>query len=142
MIGARHISRPAELIADPLPPPDPWPGTDAVRSPRIAFGRALAYGLLTLACIPVQLVLLGLRQGDLRFPRWYHRICCRLFGFRINVVGKVPRKGPVLFVSNHNSYLDIPILGALIAGRLVAKFEMAGRPGFGLLAQLPRTAFE
>ncbi|MGH7087278.1 MAG: lysophospholipid acyltransferase family protein, partial [Stellaceae bacterium] len=48
---------------------------------------------------------------------------------------------PVLFIANHSSYLDIPILGGLIAGSFVAKVEIASWPYFGLLAKLQRSVF-
>jgi len=42
-----------------------------------------------------------------RFARWVCKVFCRLF-FRIRVYGKknVPEEGPLLLVSNHQSFLD------------------------------------
>jgi 1-acyl-sn-glycerol-3-phosphate acyltransferase len=48
---------------------------------------------------------------------------------------------PTLFVCNHTSYIDIEALGAVVPGCFVAKSEVAGWPGFGLLAKLQRTIF-
>jgi 1-acyl-sn-glycerol-3-phosphate acyltransferase len=50
-------------------------------------------------------------------------------------------QSPVLFVSNHSSYLDIPVLGALIPASFVAKAEVADWPLFGILAKLQNTVF-
>jgi len=44
-------------------------------------------------------------------------------------------------VANHQSYLDIPILGGVIEGSFVAKAEIAGWPYFGVLAKLQRSIF-
>lgn len=114
-----------------------------VHSGRItATARAAIYVLFTLALIPVQAVALLLRLPlSRRIPLWYHRICCRLLGIRLEVFGRRSRTRPTLFVANHSSYLDIPIYGALIPGSFVAKSEVAGWPLFGLLAKLQRSVF-
>jgi 1-acyl-sn-glycerol-3-phosphate acyltransferase len=48
---------------------------------------------------------------------------------------------PTLFVANHVSYLDIPILGAVLEATFIAKTEVAGWPFFGHLARLTDTIF-
>ena len=72
-----------------------------------------------------------------------------MIGFRVHTVGtnvSDPASGsgsgqPTLFLSNHVSYFDITVLGALIDGSFVAKSEVAGWPLFGMLAKLQRTVF-
>ena len=50
---------------------------------------------------------------------WYHHRCCRLLGFRVVRRGRPESwKAPILFVSNHCSYLDITVLGSLGSGLL------------------------
>ena len=107
-----------------------------------ATARATVYVAFTLALIPVQAIALLLRLPlSRRIPLWYHRICCRLLGIRLEVFGRRSRTRPTLFVANHSSYLDIPIYGALIPGSFVAKSEVAEWPLFGLLAKLQRSVF-
>ena len=108
----------------------------------LAAIRALGYVGFTLACLPVQIVLvtLGARASH-AFPQFYHRIVLRILGIRLNIRGRVSRERPCLFVANHTSYLDIEILGALVRGSFVAKSEVGNWPGFGLLAKLQRTVF-
>lgn len=117
--------------------------SESLGSPLRAFGRITLYVAFTLALIPVQavLILLAGRQAQASFPVWYHRRCCRLLGFRIVRRGKPVLDGPVLFVSNHCSYLDVIILGALIPASFVAKAEVARWPLFGTLAKLQRSVF-
>jgi 1-acyl-sn-glycerol-3-phosphate acyltransferase len=111
-------------------------------SPLRSAVRLAAYFLFTLAAIPIQFVLLRIsRTGRERFPLWYHRQCCRILSFRIDKVGEISATRPTLFVSNHTSYLDITVLGALIPGSFVAKTEVARWPFFGTLAKLQRTIF-
>ena len=116
--------------------------SDSLGSPLRAFGRISAYAVFTLALIPIQavFVLFGCR-AQVRFPVWYHRRCCRLLGFRVARRGKPVLDGPVLFVSNHCSYLDIAILGSLLPASFVARADMAGWPLFGALAKLQRSVF-
>ena len=45
------------------------------------------------------------------------------------------RPRPVLFAANHISYLDITVLGSLLAASFIAKTEVAGWPLFGWLAR-------
>jgi len=92
--------------------------------------------------MPVQalFVALGTRLAE-SFPVAYHRICCRVMGIDIATVGTMSRHRPTLFVSNHTSYIDITVLGALIPGSFVAKTEVAQWPLYGWLAKLQRTVF-
>jgi 1-acyl-sn-glycerol-3-phosphate acyltransferase len=107
-----------------------------------AIGRASLYVVFTLALMPVQAVALLLRLPlSKRIPLWYHRICCRLLGIRLEVFGRRSKARPTLFVANHASYLDIPIYGALIPGSFVAKSEVGEWPLFGTLAKLQRSVF-
>ncbi|HWU00334.1 MAG TPA: lysophospholipid acyltransferase family protein, partial [Terriglobales bacterium] len=115
----------------------------ALGSSWLAAWRLLFYVGLTLALLPPQLVfvLLRLRGLATRLPLHYHRLCCRIFGFEIIHVGEISKTHPTLFVANHSSYLDIPVLGATLPASFVAKTEVASWPGFGLLAKLQRTVF-
>jgi len=116
--------------------------TESLGSPLRAVGRIAIYVTFTLAMIPVQsvLVLMG-GQARARFPLWYHRRCCRLLGFRVVRRGKPILDGPVLFVSNHCSYLDIMVLGSQVPASFVAKAEVSRWPLFGTLAKLQRSVF-
>jgi 1-acyl-sn-glycerol-3-phosphate acyltransferase len=74
-------------------------------------------------------------------PRYYHRICCAIIGLKLEIRGAMAGDGPVLFISNHTSYIDISVLGAVISGSFVAKAEVRNWPFFGTLARLQRTVF-
>jgi len=104
--------------------------------------RLGVYFVLTLLLMPVQLLFLLMAPSLAeRLPLFYHRRCAAIMGFRIAVRGVRSSRRPTLFVSNHTSYLDIMILGALIPGCFVAKSEVARWPFFGWLAKLQRTVF-
>jgi 1-acyl-sn-glycerol-3-phosphate acyltransferase len=113
-----------------------------MRSTLLRTFRLGAYLAFTVPMMPVQLALLRLRSRSVaRFPRWYHRVCCRILGFRLDLRGTMSTRSPTLFAVNHASYTDITILGAVIPGSFVAKSEVAGWPLFGWLAKLQRTVF-
>jgi 1-acyl-sn-glycerol-3-phosphate acyltransferase len=96
----------------------------------------------TLPLMPVQAVLLRVSERSARrFPHWYHRQVCRILGITLNVEGEVARGVPVLLVSNHTSWLDIPVLSALAPVSFVAKQEVGGWPFVSALARLQRSVF-
>jgi len=108
----------------------------------LRLSRAVAYFLATIPIALTQTVLLLLHSRWARhMPMFYHRICCRLFGFQVDAVGQQSDVRPTMYVVNHASYLDIPILGSIIEGSFVAKAEVANWPFFGFLAKLQRTIF-
>jgi lyso-ornithine lipid O-acyltransferase len=111
-------------------------------STMLGVRRVVIYLTWTLTLMPVQAVGLVLRRPWVaRFPRFYHRRCCRILGIDVRRVGEPVARGPVLFASNHVSYTDITVLGSLIAGSFIAKSEVAGWPLFGWLAKLQRSVF-
>ncbi|MGQ0672989.1 MAG: lysophospholipid acyltransferase family protein [Hyphomicrobium sp.] len=97
---------------------------------------------LTLPLMPVQAVLVRTSPSlARRFPHWYHRRVCRLFGLRIHVEGTIAADRPVLLVANHTSWLDITVLSAVAPVSFVAKKEVGRWPFVSSLARLQRTVF-
>jgi 1-acyl-sn-glycerol-3-phosphate acyltransferase len=96
----------------------------------------------TVLVVPPQIValLLGLRLAE-RIPVLYHGVFCRVIGLDVVKRGTVSEDRPTLFVGNHCSYLDIPVLGSLLAVSFITKAEVASWPIFGLLAKLQRSVF-
>ena len=103
----------------------------------------VCYGLITLACLPVQIVLRRLAPPRVweRFCRWYHGRALAALGVQLVERGQQSPVRPTLFVSNHNSYLDIAVLGARIEGTFVAMEQLACWPLFGLLSRLQDSVF-
>ncbi len=67
--------------------------------------------------------------------------CLKLTGVRVRVHGWAAYDVR-LYAANHASYLDIPVLGAVLSqGVFVAKNEVAAWPLFGFLARISRTIF-
>ena len=108
----------------------------------VAFARSILFLGWTFFLLPVQAIALTF---DMRLswliPRVYHRGNCFILGLRVVCHGSPSAVTPVLFVSNHTSYLDIVVLAAMLEASFVAKQEVADWPVFGLLARLNRTVF-
>jgi 1-acyl-sn-glycerol-3-phosphate acyltransferase len=104
--------------------------------------RAVLFVAATFALAPIQGALLLFKAPlSRRFPRYFHRVGCRILGFRIETVGQPSQRHPTLFVANHSSYIDVPVLGSLVDASFVAKAEIASWPFFGMLAKLQRSIF-
>lgn len=73
--------------------------------------------------------------------RAWFRGACALCSLRLSVRGAPRAAQPTLLVANHVSYLDVPVLGALVDATFVAKSEVAGWPVLGFLAKLHNTVF-
>ncbi len=117
---------------------------NAVRyfSPIRSFYRLALYLSWVLMAIPIQVVAQLLRLPlAKRLPQTVHSGSVWILGAKLVVRGKKHRKGPVLFVVNHTSYVDITFLGALIRASFIAKAEVATWPFFGMCAKLQDTVF-
>ncbi|HZV20393.1 MAG TPA: lysophospholipid acyltransferase family protein [Hyphomicrobiales bacterium] len=102
----------------------------------------LLFAGMTLPLMLVQYILIKLKLPQARrLPHWYHQRLCRLLGIRVHVKGKLDEGRPVLLISNHVSWLDIPALSAIGPICFVAKAEVGTWPFVSLLAKLQRSVF-
>jgi 1-acyl-sn-glycerol-3-phosphate acyltransferase len=102
----------------------------------------LALVLLFLILVPFQIIGVAFNTDLQRsVPMLFHRMACKIMGVRINQIGKRTDERPALILSNHASWLDISVLGAVAPIVFVSKSEVADWPVFGMLAKLQRTIF-
>jgi 1-acyl-sn-glycerol-3-phosphate acyltransferase len=111
-----------------------------------AIRRALLLLAWTFLMMPAQTFLNALPgDGKRVLPRIYWRGVLRLFGLRRRVIGAPITRAPggrsVLFVANHASWLDIPLLGAECRAVFVSKDDVRNWPVINLIAHLGRTVF-
>jgi 1-acyl-sn-glycerol-3-phosphate acyltransferase len=71
---------------------------------------------------------------------WWHRRLCNILGLQIRVHG-APLDGTALWISNHVSWMDIPVLGGLFPVYFLSKAEVARWPLIGTLAKAAGTLF-
>jgi len=110
---------------------------------RLVAARRLALFLFVIGSLaPPYLLTFPLGKRVRRFFALpFYRTCLNLTGLSLHAKG-IPANGTgVLFVANHASYLDVPVLAALIDGLFVAKSEVRGWPVFGFLARIAGTLF-
>jgi 1-acyl-sn-glycerol-3-phosphate acyltransferase len=81
----------------------------------------------------------GHREADRRAVRLSRRLA-GIFGIRVKVFGE-PVVGQVLFVANHISWLDIPVLHSAAAMGFVGKAEIENWPVFRSIARTGGTIF-
>ncbi len=111
--------------------------------------RAIRRGVSVLAwtglAIPIQAACLLLPGGaKMRFAQIYWSRFARLMGLRVRVIGQRARPAdgrPVIFVSNHSSWLDIPVLGGQLDGCFIAKDDVESWPVVRTIARLGRSVF-
>ncbi|HEX6957025.1 MAG TPA: 1-acyl-sn-glycerol-3-phosphate acyltransferase [Ferrovibrio sp.] len=107
-----------------------------------AIATLVLFMAWTLLLIPVQMLLIKIGSPWMRLlPHLYHRSVAWLLRLKIRKLGEPSTAGPVLFVSNHISWLDIVALSAALPASFIAKREVADWPFFGTLARLQRTVF-
>lgn len=106
------------------------------------FFRLSLLALCSLVLVPLQLLALRLNLPILHdLPMWFHRLLLRLFNVRVIERGTPPGDAPTIVLSNHVSWLDIPVIGSLHPLSFIAKSEIEGWPVVGLLARLQRSVF-
>ncbi|MNF35507.1 2-acyl-glycerophospho-ethanolamine acyltransferase [compost metagenome] len=75
-----------------------------------------------------------------RLTRWFLARLAGALPFRVSLSGRLPEE-PMLWVSNHVSWTDIPLLGALAPLSFLSKAEVRTWPVAGWLAHKAGTLF-
>ncbi len=122
-----------------------------MRAPRVrpvrgrGFGRTRAFagiGAAAAALVPFELAMRRISPNNRpRLPWLFHRALTRSLGIHVVVHGRQERRGGVLFVANHVSWADIPVMGSNILAAFVAKSEVASYGPVGWLSTLSRTVY-
>ena len=113
-----------------------------------ARAAAKLLGLLVWSAllVPVQLLYLWRARSNsstdaYRITKLWHRGVCLLIGVRVQITGTPLCASRMVYVSNHVSHFDIPVLGSVLKGSFVAKDDMARWPIAGFMARLQQTVF-
>jgi lyso-ornithine lipid O-acyltransferase len=110
------------------------------------MARALFIAVVFFTVTPV-LISIQWLLDRLHLPGWgfissnYYRVLRALLRVHVRVVGEPVRDRPVLFVSNHISWVDIIVIGSLAPIAFVAKSEVGNWPLVGATARMQRTVF-
>lgn len=104
--------------------------------------RFFLFWLLILCMLPAQLLAQATgRKKRYRMESLVYECVCKILDFHVRVFGQMAEGPATLFVANHASYLDVPVLGAAIPGLFVAKSEVEHWPVFGILTRIYGTLY-
>lgn len=107
-----------------------------------SYFRILKALIYLVFLLPPTILLKKIRfPGYKAWPHKVHRALCKSFNVHVKVFGKQLEEQPVLFVSNHVSWIDIIVLGGVVKGCFIAKDDMKRWPILGYLSSLQRTIF-
>lgn len=103
----------------------------------------LVYVLFWLVIFFIPIALTGLLPTKYRRPAhlFIYSTLARIMRIKVTVRGHISKKTPIIFTSNHMSYLDIIVLGASLPGSFVSKAEVRKWPLIGQIAKLSGTVF-
>jgi len=73
--------------------------------------------------------------------QWWARLTCFILGIHITPAGDYGNKDVFFIVSNHCSYLDILVIGAIMPSVFVSKSEVSSWPFLGWMVKLAGTVF-
>lgn len=94
--------------------------------------RGLAVLAWTLPAMLIQaLCLVSPGRAKVTFARLYWAIFARLIGIKVRVIGTPVKRvagRPVIYVSNHSSWVDVAVVGGVLEGCFVAKNDVASWP--------------
>lgn len=108
--------------------------------------RLVAVLLWTALAVLIQAPMLVLPgRGKVVVPRLYWGGMCVILGLGVRLIGapahRTPDGRPVIFVSNHSSWLDILVLGSRLEACFIAKEEVGRWPVIRTVARLGRTVY-
>lgn len=110
----------------------------------IACFKLICFGLLCIIIIPTQFLWQFIfRKSDLYYavPKIFNRLTLFIFRIKVTMKGEPPEQKNVIFVGNHLSYIDIPVLGGHLLANFIAKADVRNWPIFGTLASISRTIY-
>lgn len=130
---ARRSNRPESPLAQRRAP-----STRRLGTMRTALGTAAT----VVATVPAELLLRAITLRNRPYlPIWFHRGLSRAMNVVIRTHGRPAARSRVLYVVNHLSWADIPVLGARLRGSFVAKSEVADWGPVGWLASFAHTVY-
>lgn len=108
-------------------------------------GSRLTFFFVLLCClIPFQLSLSWLPPTHplrLKLIMKAYLLLLISLGIRLKITGECNSYRPCLYVSNHSSYIDILVLGALLQASFISKHEVRSWPVVGFFAKSQGTLF-
>ena len=108
-----------------------------------AIIKLLLLVLWSLPMVAAQLLARPFLKGQDAYiiPKFWHKGIACIMGLRVEICGNPVHDRQIIYISNHLSYLDIPVIGSYLKASFVAKEDIAHWPVIGFLSTLQQTAF-
>ncbi len=109
----------------------------------IAIFKITLMMIWTIPLVTLQMIVLPFHKGDKAYsvPRFWHKGICAIMGLKTEIRGTPVSGRQIIYISNHLSYLDIPVIGSILKASFIAKEDIAHWPVIGFLAKVQQTAF-
>jgi 1-acyl-sn-glycerol-3-phosphate acyltransferase len=109
----------------------------------IAISKIFAFMIWSILLVPLQIIILTFHRGKWAYelPYLWERGVCKIFGLRVTTEGAPNKNKQTIYMANHISYLDIPVIASVLKASFVAKADVAKWPVFGFLSKMQQTAF-
>ncbi len=108
-----------------------------------AILKILALALWSIPLVLIQIIALWFIKGRAAYiiPRIWHCGVAAILGLKIELRGDIVHDKQLIYISNHLSYLDIPVIGTVLKASFIAKEDIAHWPVIGYLCRMQQTAF-
>lgn len=118
-----------ECVASGLGEPSRYRLVESLRMLRRMTAAAITLAMLPSLAVPL--------PGRTHLNRWYCRAVLQCLGVRIRLSGdQIRNLRGLLVVSNHISWVDVFVVGAVLPGSFVARADLVDWPGIGWAARL------
>ena len=109
----------------------------------IAAFKFILFAAVTIPTVILQSILLLFHKGKGAYilPWIWQNAVRVIFRIKLKIIGTPHTNSQTIYVGNHVSYLDIPVIGSVLRASFVAKKDVASWPVFGFLSTLQQTAF-
>ena len=109
----------------------------------VAIYKFICLGIASLITIPSMFiwgVLFNTKPIFYIVPKAYHTVLCKIFRITVEITG-TPTTKHAVFLGNHLSYIDIPVMGSILDATFIAKEDVKSWFIFGWLGTLAQTIY-
>ncbi|HRK97894.1 MAG: 1-acyl-sn-glycerol-3-phosphate acyltransferase [Alphaproteobacteria bacterium] len=109
----------------------------------LAVFKIFLMAIWSIPLVLIQICVLIFHKGAGAYivPRFWHKGICKIIGLKTEICGEPVHGQQLIYISNHLSYLDIPVIGSYLLASFIAKEEVAHWPVLGFLSKVQQTAF-
>lgn len=80
-------------------------------------------------------------KNHMSLVAFVYKLSLLIINIKVRIKGEITEASPVFFISNHVSYIDIPVLGAILKTTFIAKDDIRNWPVLGQISSLVKPLF-